>query len=158
MLGYIESFIVIPIRVPGLRIGLANIITVLGIYLLNPAEAAAVLFIRVALSALLFGSPVSFIYSITGAVFAFAGMLFLSKRGFSVYGVSVFGAAVHNIAQIAAACVLVGSVYVVYYLPALIIAGVIAGLLIGFLSDVLIRKLGRFFRSTESEGKNDRLS
>ncbi len=158
MLGYIESFIVIPIRVPGLRIGLANIITVLGIFLLTPAEAAAVLFIRVALSALLFGSPVSFIYSITGAVFAFAGMLFLSKRGFSVYGVSVFGAAVHNIAQIAAACVLVGSIYVVYYLPALIIAGVIAGLLIGFLSDVLIRKLGRFLRSTESEGKNDRLS
>ena len=153
ILGYIETFIVIPVRVPGLRIGLSNIITVISLYLLGPAYAAAVLFIRVALSAVLFGSPVSFIYSCSGAASALIGMILMKKMGFSVYGVSVFGAAVHNTAQITVAMILVGSTYVIYYLPVLVIAAVATGLLIGYLSHVLIGKLGRFSINNESEGR-----
>ena len=109
ILGYIESFIVIPIRVPGIRIGLANIITVITLYLFGPYVTAAVLFARVILSGMLFGSGLSFIYSITGAVLAYFCMLVFKKFGFSIYGVSISGAVIHNIAQTVVAFFAVGS-------------------------------------------------
>ncbi|MCR5686772.1 MAG: Gx transporter family protein [Lachnospiraceae bacterium] len=152
ILGYLESFIIIPIRVPGFRIGFANIVTVLSLYILGPVYSAAVLFIRITASALLFGSPVSYIYSLTGAIAAYSVMVLLSKHGFSVYGVSAAGAAVHNIGQTCAAYFLIGSVYVFYYLPALVIAGTAAGLVIGAVSDIIIRKLAVFIYNNESEG------
>ena len=142
ILGYIETFIVIPINVPGIRIGLANIITVLCLYTIGPAYTATVLFLRIALSAVLFGSPVSFAYSFTGAVAAFAGMLMMKRLGFSIYGVSFCGAILHNIFQTTVAYFMVRSIYVFSYLPVLVLWGAFAGLLIGFLADMMNRRLG----------------
>ncbi len=143
ILGYMESFIVLPIRVPGIRIGLSNIITVITLFLYGPYVTAAVLFSRVILSALLFGSGSSFIYSICGALTSFAVMLVFKHFDFSVYGVSVSGAAAHNIAQTVVAYIFVGSSYVFTYIFALIPAGICAGLIVGMLSKVIIARLRR---------------
>ena len=142
VLGYIESFIVFPIRVPGVRIGLANIVTVMCLYTLGASYSAIVLLIRIVLSAILFGSPVSFAYSAAGASAALLGMILLKRSGFSIYGVSFFGAVIHNVAQTAVAYFMVTSVYIFTYLPVLIIAGAFAGLITGFIANILIKRLG----------------
>lgn len=142
IIGYLESFLVLPLHVPGVRIGLANITTLMALYIAGPGYAISVAAVRVSLASLLFGSPVSFIYSMSGAAFAFAGMCFFKRQGFSVYGVSVSGATLHNIAQILVAFVMVGSRYVLYYIPVLILAGVGAGLIVGSVSAILIARIG----------------
>ncbi len=141
ILGYLESFIVLPVHIPGVRIGLANIVSLMAFYIAGPVYAVTVTCLRVILSAVLFGSPVSFIYSISGAVMALLGMYVFSKAGFSIYGVSVACAVLHNTAQICVAFILVGSGYVFYYLAPLCGVAVITGLIVGFLSDVLINRL-----------------
>ena len=142
ILGYIESFIVVPVGIPGIRIGSANIATVMTMYMFGPGWAFIVSAVRVSLSSLLFGSPVSFMYGLCGTCLALSGMYIMKKSGFSVYGVSAFGAVMHNIGQTAVAAVFTGSFYVFSYLSVLIPAGVFCGLLTGFLSDILIRRLG----------------
>ncbi len=149
ILGYMESLIVIPVRVPGIRIGFANIVTVMTLYLCGPYVASAVMLARVCLSALLFGSPVSLSYSLAGAVSALSFMMLFKKLGFSVYGVSVIGAVIHNIAQIAVAGLLVGNGYVLYYIFALIPVGVVSGMIVGIISNILISRLKRFIAREE---------
>ena len=143
IMGYIESFIVLPVNIPGVRIGIANIAVVLAMYLLGPVYGACILLVRVILAAILFGSGVSFLYSLCGGIFSYAVMVVLSKHGFSVYGVSVAGAVVHNLAQTVVACLLIGSILVLNYIPILIIVGVFAGLLVGFVSDIIYKRLRR---------------
>lgn len=143
IMGYIESFIVLPVGIPGFRIGIANIAVVLAMYLLGPVYGGCILLIRVILAAMLFGSGASFLYSLCGGVLSYAVMVVLSRHGFSVYGVSAAGAVVHNIAQTLVAYVLIGSVYVMTYIPVLMIIGVFAGLLVGFISNILYKRLRR---------------
>lgn len=152
IVSYIETFIVIPVRVPGLRLGLANIATVIGLYLLGPFYALMISMIRVILSAILFGSATSFIYSISGAMISLIAMTVIKHYSFSIFSVSATGAVFHNIAQIIAACFLVSNSYVLMYLPPLMLAGVISGLLIGYLSDILTGRLKNFNMFSESEG------
>lgn len=153
IIGYIESFIILPVNVPGIRIGLANIVSIIALYLFGPGYSAAVLILRVILASMLFGSPVSFSYSIAGALCAFAAMVTLKRFGFSVYGVSVGGGAAHNIAQLAVAYFFVGSAYVFTYMPALVLAGIIAGLITGALSDVIGKRLVRLSYDSERNDK-----
>ena len=141
MIGYLESFIVLPVNIPGIRIGLANITTVIAMYTAGPVFALIVSSVRVMLSSLLFGSPVSFLYSFSGAILALAGMCVFRKLGFSVYGVSVIGAVLHNLAQISIAFFMVGNGYVFGYMPVLILTGVAAGLIVGYLSKIMIGRL-----------------
>ncbi len=153
IISYLETFVVIPVNIPGIRLGLANTVTLVALYLLGPVYAISVLAARIVLSAVLFGNLTSFIYSFSGAVTAFVLMIFFKKLGFSVYSVSVTGAVFHNIAQITAAFVLVQSIYVFSYIPVLILAGVIFGLITGYLAALLIRRLGKITSIDEREGK-----
>ena len=139
--------------VPGIRLGLANTVTLIALYTLGPVYALAVSFVRVILSAVLFGSLTSFIYSFSGAILAFGGMMLIKRCGFSVYSVSVTGAVAHNSAQIIAASLLIGSRYVLGYLPVLILAGVVSGMLTGYLCALINKRLNGFSVIHESEGK-----
>ena len=141
IMGYIESFIVIPVSIPGFRIGIANIAVVLAMYLLGPIYGMCIVLTRVILASALYGTGASFLYSLFGAAFSYAIMVVLSKKGFSVYGVSVAGAVTHNLAQTIVAYFLVGNIYVMTYIPVLLIIGVFAGLLVGALSDIIYRRL-----------------
>ncbi len=142
ILSYIESRIPAFVPIPGVKVGLANIAVIFTLYKLGTKEAIAVSIVRVLLVSILFGSPISLIYSITGAAFSLLCMIF-SRRltGLSEVTVSVLGALMHNLGQILAACVILGTNAVVYYLPYLVLSGTLAGIAVGAASALLIKKL-----------------
>lgn len=142
ILSFVESRIPAFVAIPGIKVGLANIAVIFTLYKFGTKEAAAVSLVRVALVSMLFGSPVSLIYSLTGAVLSFAIMLLLKKlTPLSEIGVSVAGGVAHNIGQICAASVMLGTNVVVYYLPFLLLSGTIAGVVVGVASGLLIKKV-----------------
>ena len=142
VLSFVESQIPPLAAVPGVKLGLANIVTVFLIYTVGWKEAGGVSIIRVALSSLLFGSAVSFIYSASGAFVSFFGMLLLKKTGkFSEIGVSVTGGVLHNGAQILAACIVMDNAAISLWLPPLIISGTLSGIFVGILAALLAKRL-----------------
>ena len=142
VLSYIESRIPAFFAIPGIKAGLANIAVIFCLYKLGIKEAIAVSLIRVFIVSLLFGSPISMIYSITGAVLSLSVMFLLKKlTPVSEVVVSVSGGVMHNIGQIAAASVMLGTNVVVYYLPFLLLSGTIAGIVVGVASATLIKKV-----------------
>ena len=144
ILSYIESLIPAFVAVPGVKIGLANAVTVFAIYFLGRRFAIGISLVRVVLSSLLFGTAVSLIYSLSGAVLSFIGMALLSRaRVFSTVGVSVAGGVLHNIGQIIAACFVLGSAGVLFYLPPLLISGTLAGVVIGVIAGIVLSRLKR---------------
>lgn len=142
LLSFIESLIPSFIPVPGVKLGLANAAVIFAMYKLGEAKAAAVSLVRVALSALLFGSVASLIYSLSGAVFSFLLMV-VSRRIFKLHtvGVSILGGVAHNLGQITAAAIVMGTASIVYYLPVLIFSGTIAGIAVGLASNELIKRI-----------------
>ncbi len=133
-LSYVERFIplqlVIPL--PGIKLGLANVVTMVALYRLRGRYAVAIVMLRCILGAVFGGGITGLMFSLTGGILALSVML-LAKRIplFSVYGVSILGAAAHNIGQILAAMVLLRSVYVAAYLPWLLLTAIVTGVLIG---------------------------
>ena len=143
VLSFIESQIPAFVAVPGMKLGLANIAIVFALYSLGFREALGVSLIRVVLSAILFGSVVSGLYSAAGAILSFLGMALLKKSGFfGTVGVSVSGAVLHNLGQIGIACFILRTQALVYYLPFLILSAVLSGVVIGIISAVLVERLG----------------
>lgn len=144
LFGYVESMFVIPIRVPGIRIGFSNIITVVTLYLMGPVSSFIVSITRVILSGVLFGNGISIIYALTGATVSYAGMFAVYKiNRFSAVGVSVVGGVLHNVGQIIVAMIITESVNVIYYIPVLIVVGTLAGCVVGVVSDILIKRLAQ---------------
>jgi len=142
LLSFVESRIPPLTAIPGIKMGLANIAVMFTLYKLGTREAMAVSAIRVVLIALLFGSAVSFLYSLAGAVLSFAVMLLVRRvKLFSEVGVSVAGGVCHNIGQIAMACILLDTNVIVYYLPFLLLSGTVTGVLIGVTSALLIKRI-----------------
>ncbi|MDE6873749.1 MAG: Gx transporter family protein [Lachnospiraceae bacterium] len=142
--SYIEAILPIPFGVPGVKLGLANLVVVTGFYILRPGEVFLVSAVRILLSSLLFGNALSLLYSLAGGILSFFVMLGLKHvKGFSVAGVSLAGGVAHNIGQIAVAAWVVKNTAVLYYLPALTAAGVAAGLLMGILASRVLAVLRR---------------
>ena len=142
LFGYIESMFVLPVRIPGIRIGFSNIITVVTLYIMGPVNAFIVSIARVILSGVLFGNGISIIYALAGAIVSYTGMFVVYKiNRFSAVGVSVIGGVLHNVGQIVAAMIITESVNVIYYIPVLIIVGTLAGCLVGIVSNILINRL-----------------
>jgi len=142
ILSYIESRIPAFIAIPGIKAGLANIAVIFTLYKLGAKEAALISVIRVLLVSLLFGSPVSLIYSISGAVLSLAAMIILKKlTPLKEVAVSVCGGVMHNIGQIIAASLMLSTNVVGYYLPFLILSGTIAGIVVGLTSAILIKRV-----------------
>ena len=142
ILSFIESRIPPLVAIPGIKVGLANIAVIFALYKLGVGAAISVSLVRVALVALLFGSPVSMIYSLAGAVLSFAVMLLLKKLApLSEVGVSVAGGIAHNVGQIAMASILMETAVVIYYLPFLLLSGTLAGIAVGAISSTLIKKI-----------------
>lgn len=141
ILSFIESQIPAFVAIPGMKIGLANIAIVFALYTLGFRSALAVSLIRVVLSALLFGSAISGLYSLAGALISLAGMALLKKTlFFGVVGVSVCGAVLHNLGQIAVAWLILKTGALVYYLPFLLFSAVAGGVVIGLVAAVVIER------------------
>ncbi len=140
MLSYIESFI--PSIAPGVKIGLPNIVIIYLLYKVGAPKAAGVSLVRVLLTALLFGSVMSLWYSLAGAVFSLLVMTILKKiKAFSIIGVSVMGGVAHNMAQICVAVLVTGVGAIAYYLPALVIGGIAAGVFIGIAGATVVKRV-----------------
>ena len=138
--SYIESVIPIPIPVPGIKLGVANIAVITIPYVLGVKEAIVINLLRIALTALLFGNVNSFLFSISGAVLSLTIMIIMKKLDFfSCIGVSVCGGVMHNVGQIIAAVFIMGSEAIVLYLPVLIVSGVFTGVVIGVVSGIVAK-------------------
>lgn len=152
--SYVEALIPINFGVPGIKLGIANLIVVIGLFFLPPAEVLMISIARILLMGYLFGNGMSILYSLAGGLLSFFVMLLLKKikgfsmTGFSMTGVSIAGAVAHNVAQICVAAYVVQNTKLFYYLPVLLIAGVITGTLIGILS-------GRIFLAIHLEEKKN---
>ena len=142
ILSYVEALIPIPYMIPGMKLGLANLAVVCALYYFDPKEALAVNVLRILIVGILFGTGYSLIYSLAGGILSFFAMLIVIKiLKLSVIPVSVTGGLFHNIGQIIAAAILLHTSYIVYYLPALLVAGVVTGALIGGLAAVIINRV-----------------
>ena len=142
ILSFVESQIPAFVAVPGVKIGLANIAVVFALYRLGWKEAVAISMVRVVLVSMLFGSVASLFYSLAGAVLSLTGMGLLKKTGkFTEIMISVTGGILHNIGQIGMACLILETAALRYYLPFLLISGIIAGIVVGILSAVLVQRI-----------------
>jgi len=142
VLSYVEFLIPFSVAVPGVKLGLANIVVVFALYKLGKVEAFVISILRVLLMTFMFGNAFALIYSLSGAILSFAVMLLLLKTGrFSPVGVGIGGGVSHNIGQILCAMALLETKQIIYYLPVLFISGTIAGIAIGVISGILIERI-----------------
>ena len=142
MFSYIETMIPIQFGVPGIKLGLANIMIVIMLYKSSAKEALLLSIVRIMLSGFLFGNLSSIIYSIAGGVLSLGIMTLLKKQGgFSVIGVSVAGGVSHNVGQLIVAMLVVETYQVGYYFPVLLVAGVLTGLGIGVASQEVLKRI-----------------
>jgi len=143
-LSYLENFfpLSLAIPIPGVKLGLANIVTVFALYVLGPGQALMILIARCFLGAVFAGNMNALIFSVMGGVTAMVMMILLSRfRKLSVYGVSIGGAAAHNCGQVAAAILTLGNTAPLYYLPILLSVSLFTGALTGLIAACLFKAL-----------------
>ncbi len=145
VLAYVEMLLPpLYAAVPGVKMGLPNIVIMFLLYRKGPLSAAVVSLLRLVLVTLLFGNAMAFLYSLAGAVISLPVMMLLKKLGFlSEVGVSVVGGVMHNVGQILMAMLLLQTVELAYYLVALTLSGIAAGVLVGLGAAFLIRRVPR---------------
>ncbi|NCC16189.1 MAG: Gx transporter family protein [Clostridia bacterium] len=144
LMGYVEMLIPIPLLVPGMKLGLANVIVVIVLYFMDARAAFFISLVRVLLSGLLFAGFAGLLYSLAGALFSLGVMTLLKKTDkFSIIGVSVAGGVFHNIGQILVAALVVENIKLMYYLPFLLFFGVATGIIIGVVARMTLGYLNR---------------
>ena len=144
IMSYIEALVPLSFAVPGIKMGLANIVIIFVLYKIGTKEAILVSLIRVILVSLLFSNVMSMWYSLAGAALSLSVMWILKKTDkFSVIGVSVAGGIMHNVGQIIMAIILLGTQQIALYLPVLIVAGTATGVIIGIVSGLVIKRFDK---------------
>lgn len=142
ILSYVEFLIPFSFGIPGVKLGLANAAILLSLYLLGWRSAFLISLSRIFLSALLFGNVLSLSFALTGGILSLLVMAVLySLKKFHAVSISAAGGMAHNFGQLLAACLLIRSLKLIYYLPILLISGFLTGLLIGIIcQEILLRK------------------
>ena len=144
MLSYLETFIPLNIGIPGIKIGLANVVTVAILYKTGIKEVYLVTVVRIILSGIIFSGLSTIIYGLMGAICSITVMYIVKKRcSFSETGVSVLGAIANNLGQIIIATIIVKNAYTLYYFPVLLISGTAFGVGIGLVAAILLRSIKR---------------
>ena len=147
ILSYVEVLIPFSFGIPGIKLGLPNALILLALYLLGGRDAFFLSITRIVLSALLFGSFFSFLYSLAGGMLSLLVMTFLKKTDrFHLITVSICGGVTHNLGQLIIAAIVISNLKIFYYLPVLLLAGFLTGGLIGIISRELVLRLSIFFR------------
>jgi len=138
--SYVESLVPLVIPIPGVKLGLANLVTLTGLFYLSPWNVLAIMVCRIFLSGLMFGSLSTIVYSLAGGFVSFLVMIFLKKIGlFSVIGISIAGGVFHNLGQLLVACLVLESTAPLVYLPYLVIAGAVCGSLMGIVAILIFK-------------------
>lgn len=142
LLSYVESLIPFYFGIPGVKLGLTNLIVVIMLYCVGAKEAFAISMLRIVLAGFMFGNAFSILYSLAGGILSFAIMYLVKKTNkFHMLSVSICGGIAHNIGQLVIAVFIVNTYYILYYAPILLIAGVLTGFVIGILSSEITRRL-----------------
>ena len=140
--GYIEALIPVPVPVPGMKLGLANLVIAAVLYLYGPVEAITVSLLRVLIIGFLFGNMFSIVYGMSGAAASLISMALLKRtRAFGIIGVSALGGVVHNVAQVIAAVLILQGFPWRWYLPVLMLAGLAAGILVGLADRIVLPRI-----------------
>ena len=140
--SYVEALIPLPVPVPGMKLGLANLVNVVGIYTVGAAGTIAVGLIRIVMVGFTFSNPGSMLYALSGGVLSLAAMALAKKMDwFDKTGVSILGGVCHNIGQLSMAAWITGTASVFSYLPVLLVAGVITGAVIGLLGGLVTERI-----------------
>lgn len=147
--SYIESLLPIPIPIPGIKLGLSNIIILFSIYYFDYRYAIIIGLLKVVIQALLFGTPLSFTLSLSGLILSLIIISLLYKqKSFSIVFISIMGGVFHNTGQIIAASVIMGKSILVYY-PILIVSGVITGLIVGIITKFILKRINPYRRNAD---------
>ena len=142
VLSWLESLIVFPGLLPGMKAGLTNLVVIFALYRMSPRDAAVISLVRVILVSLTFGNAYSFAYSLAGAVLSLAVMAGLKKLDkFSILGVSIAGGVCHNMGQLVVAMAVLGTARLGWYLPWLMVSGVAAGAAIGAVGGLVVNRI-----------------
>lgn len=140
--SYVETLIPVNLGIPGVKLGLANLIIVVALYKMRLSEAYLLSVVRVLLAGFIFGNYFSIIYSLAGGILSLTVMALLKKwGGFSLQGISIAGGVFHNIGQLIVAAVVVETFSVTYYFPVLLVAGLLTGLVIGIVAEMMLKRL-----------------
>ena len=140
--SYVEALIPLPVPVPGMKLGLANLVNVVGLYTGGAAGTIAVGLIRIVMVGFTFSNPGSMLYALSGGVLSLAAMALAKKMDwFDKTGVSILGGVCHNIGQLSMAAWITGTASVFSYLPVLLVAGVITGAVIGLLGGLVTERI-----------------
>ena len=146
LFGYVEAIIPVPMPVPGMKLGLANIVIVTILYLAGWKEAIVISALRVLIIGFLFGNLFSISYGLAGTALSILGMALVRKtRRFSVVSVSALGGVLHNCGQILVATLVVIGFPWKWYLPVLMLAGLGAGIVTGFLNRLIVPRVKRLW-------------
>ena len=150
ILSYIEAILSFGFFIPGVKLGLANIAVVIVLYIYGYKDAFFVNIIRIFVVGLLFTNMFSIMFSIAGATISYIVMILLKKLNiFSPIGVSVAGGVAHNVGQLVIAMFIIESYSVINYVPILMIAGIICGLIVGIISLMVIKYLKVILRKRD---------
>lgn len=135
------------ISLPGIKLGLSNIVILYALYTLSFSSASVILFCKCTLSSLFGGGLVAFAFSLCGGFLALVTMYLIKRsRFFSIFGVSLGGAAAHGIGQIAVSAFLFKSFSAIYYLPFLLFAGLFTGILTAVTASILISRINFMYK------------
>ena len=142
--SYIEFLIPVNIGVPGAKLGLANLVIIVALFTLKEKDAFVLSMIRIVLVGFTFANLASMLYSLAGGILSFIAMVIAKKtKKLSITGVSVLGGVFHNIGQIIMAICVVKTASLIYYLPVLLVSGIVAGVAIGILGGMVTKRIKR---------------
>ncbi|MCR4651302.1 MAG: Gx transporter family protein [Lachnospiraceae bacterium] len=140
--GYIESLLPAFTGIPGVKLGLANLVMLSGLFLFGVPEVLMIMILRIVLTGIMFGNVYSIIYSLAGGLLSLLVMIIMKRiKGLSIVGVSILGGVSHNMGQLIAAGVITGGISVIYYAPVLLISGTVCGMLIGIVAGRILDHL-----------------
>lgn len=140
--SYVEAIIPYNPAIPGIKLGIANVVTVIALYKFGWKDAACVSVLRIVLAGLLFNGVFGMLYSLAGALVSFIGMLLLKRsKVFSIVGVSMAGGVLHNLGQLLVAAALIEDLRIFFYFPVLLFSGIVSGIAIGIAATLILKKL-----------------
>lgn len=140
--SYVEALFPFHAGIPGIKLGLANLVPLIVLYKLDARYAACVNLIRVVLAGLLFTGAFAALYSLAGCIASFLCMFLLKKTSlFSVTGVSMAGGVLHNLGQLVVAMIAVSGLQLIHYMPVLILSGMAAGIIVGIGATILLDRI-----------------
>lgn len=142
--SYVEAILPFNIGIPGVKLGIANIVIIIALYRYGIRMAFTVNIVRIIVSGLLFSGAFGIIYSLAGGILSFAVMLLIKRfRCFSIVGVSMAGGVFHNLGQLCTAGLIVSNMKVFVYFPVLVFSGAATGFIIGIAAGMVLDRLNR---------------